>query len=68
MNKIMIYDCGCVKSRPHKPSCKSYGTRWKVYKTPNYLILKCRDCNKKHVFEIKNDNVRLVYNEFIGRM
>jgi hypothetical protein len=49
---IFIYDCGCVPSRPTENTCKSYGTRWRVYKTPTKIILRCRDCRKKHIFNI----------------
>ena len=51
------YDCGCVKSRPKHS--RKYGCRWKVYKSKNYIITKCLDCNKSYYYQLIDSNVRL---------
>lgn len=56
---IWIYDCGCVASRPKEQSCKSFGTRWRVYLTPKSLRLKCRDCGRMHFFELAKAGVQI---------
>jgi hypothetical protein len=56
--KIEIYDCGCVTSRPKEESCRSFGTRWRLYLSLNpsggaiKIICKCRDCGRVRHFEL----------------
>lgn len=49
---IQIYDCGCVPSRPKEQSCRSYGTRWRVYMTAKSMKLRCLDCNRLRSFDL----------------
>lgn len=65
MAKIQIYDCGCVATRPKDPSCATYGTRFRVYHTVNYVMLKCRDCGRIHHFALSKPNVQLI--RYTGR-
>ena len=55
-----IYDCGCVVSRPKETSCKSYGTRWRVYISTKFVILKCRDCARRHHFQLLKPEVQMI--------
>lgn len=52
MDRIIIFDCGCVPSRPKEQSCNTYGTRWRAYITPTMVMLRCRDCGKRYNFKI----------------
>jgi len=56
MVTISIYDCGCVPSRPKEQSCRTYGTRWRVYTTIGKIVLKCRDCGRVRHFLLKGNN------------
>ena len=60
MPTIQIYDCGCVITRPKEASCKTYGTRWRVYVTGLKILLKCRDCGRLRHFVLKVDSPVLV--------
>ena len=63
---IEIYDCGCVVSRPKESSCKSYGTRWRIYvavtkdEVAAKLLLKCRDCGRMRHFVLSGNNPAIV--------
>lgn len=57
---IFIYDCGCVISRPKDPSCRSYGTRWRVFLTSKCIKLKCRDCGRIHSFDLLKPGVQRI--------
>jgi hypothetical protein len=55
--KIMIFDCGCVPSRPKTAGCKSYGTRWRIYKIQKDSVitglhLRCRDCGREYTLAL----------------
>lgn len=56
----LIYDCGCIPSRPKETSCNSYGTRWRVYESKHYIILRCRDCGRLHHFQLLKTGVQVV--------
>lgn len=60
-NQTSVYDCGCVPSRPQDSSCKNYGTRWRAFRTPYKVILRCRDCGKSHVFEVTEPKMDIQY-------
>jgi hypothetical protein len=60
LSKISIYDCGCVISRPKVSTCKTYGTRWKVFITSYTIRLKCRDCGRVHNFELRRNGVQTI--------
>jgi hypothetical protein len=55
-----IYDCGCVVNRPKEASCKAFGTRWRVYISRNFIILKCRDCGRRHKFQLVRNGVQMI--------
>ena len=63
---INIFDCGCVLGRPKEQSCRSYGTRWRVYcsTTPDgrfkKILLKCRDCGRLRHFVLTENNPVLI--------
>ena len=46
-----LFDCGCVSSRPR--SATTYACRWRIYRSLNFLVLKCRDCGRMRYFELK---------------
>lgn len=62
MVTVSIYDCGCVITRPKEQSCRSYGTRWRVYIAINKgdvagkIMLKCRDCGRMRHFVLTGVN------------
>lgn len=66
MGTINIFDCGCVETRPKEQSCRSYGSRWRVYiaidknTVPVKLILRCRDCGKVRHFILSGQNPALI--------
>jgi len=66
MSTITIYDCGCVTHRPKEQSCKTYGTRWRVYMTVDKqgnilkMLLKCRDCGRLRHFLLSANNPVLI--------
>lgn len=47
----MMYDCGCVISRPK--DSKYFASRWRIYMSQNMIMLKCKDCGRVHHFELK---------------
>lgn len=55
----VIFDCGCRPGRPKDVSCKSYGTRFRVYTTSTHVILKCRDCGRMFHFELRRPGVQI---------
>lgn len=50
---LKIFDCGCVLGKDI--NCKRYGTRWRVLKNSNKIVLRCLDCKKDKEFKVKND-------------
>jgi hypothetical protein len=58
--RIMIFDCGCVPSRPQEESCHSYGTRWRAYVTKGKILLKCRDCGRIRHFVVTSTSPVLI--------
>lgn len=65
-SKIIIYDCGCVPTRPKEQSCRSFGTRWRIYTSLDQngmaikLILRCRDCGRIRHFVLSGKNPVLI--------
>jgi hypothetical protein len=55
---ISIFDCGCVPNRPKESSCKSYGTRWRVFLATKVIKLKCRDCGRVYNFDLVREGVQ----------
>lgn len=68
---IEIFDCGCVINRPKEASCKSYGTRFRIYTSINKdgvaikLLLKCRDCGRMRHFVLQGNNPVLI--QYLGK-
>jgi RNase P subunit RPR2 len=56
-----MFDCECVPSRPE--TAKVYATRWKTYRSLNYIVLKCRDCGRMYHFEIRYPGERVIVRE-----
>lgn len=56
---MIVYDCGCVESRPRVITCKSFGTRWRAYTSEQHVILKCRDCGRMQHFELRRPGVQV---------
>lgn len=50
---IIVLDCGCVITRPRKS--RLYGARWRAYKAPYSIILKCLDCGKSTTYALYRD-------------
>lgn len=50
-----IYDCGCVATRPKNSNY--YGSRWKVYRSTGFIMLKCKDCKRVYHYKLLQRDV-----------
>ena len=50
-----MYDCGCVVSR--RKNSRYYARRWKVYRSKNFMILRCMDCGRINYFGLSTPEV-----------
>jgi len=57
-NYYKMFDCGCIVSRPI--NSKFYACRWKIYRSLNYIVLRCKDCGKMYHFELKYYDERVL--------
>jgi hypothetical protein len=46
-----LFDCGCVQSRPRTATV--FACRWRVYRSLNFIVLKCRDCGRVRHFALR---------------
>lgn len=56
--RYKMYDCGCVTTRPKES--RYYASRWRVYISEHYVILKCLDCGRTHHYLLKNQNIQIM--------
>lgn len=52
-NTKRVIDCGCVMTRPR--TSRLYGARWRAYKAPYSIILRCLDCGKAIIYALYRD-------------